>query len=141
MSATQTFRVELPDIEYWQRQIKCQWGCPVRTDARGYVITIAEGRYFDAYKIARAPNPFASICGRASTNHMSNRCAQHSASRQSCFCIATCVTRRDEVWNSAATFCILALDIHSLKFHAARQRTLISSKPILRQTQRVVAEA
>ena len=64
MLATQTFRVELPDIEYWQRQIKCQWGCPVRTDARGYVIAIAEGRYFDAYKIARAPNPFASICGR-----------------------------------------------------------------------------
>lgn len=58
------FRVELPDIEYWQRQIKCQWGCPVRTDARAYVIAIAEGRSFDAYKIARAPNPFASICGR-----------------------------------------------------------------------------
>jgi NADPH-dependent glutamate synthase beta subunit-like oxidoreductase len=60
----QTFRVEIPDIEYWQRQVKCQWGCPVRTDARGYVIAIAEGRYFDAYRIARAPNPFASICGR-----------------------------------------------------------------------------
>jgi NADPH-dependent glutamate synthase beta subunit-like oxidoreductase len=64
MSVTQTFRVEIPDIEYWQRQIKCQWGCPVHTDARGYVIAIAEGRYFDAYRIARAPNPFASICGR-----------------------------------------------------------------------------
>jgi len=58
------FRVEIPDIEYWQRQVKCQWGCPVRTDARGYVIAIAEGRYLDAYRIARAPNPFASICGR-----------------------------------------------------------------------------
>ena len=58
------FRVEIPDIEYWQRQIKCQWGCPVRTDARGYVVAIAEGRYLDAYRIARAPNPFASICGR-----------------------------------------------------------------------------
>lgn len=64
MPLTQTFKVEIPDIEYWQRQIKCQWGCPVRTDARGYVIAIAEGRYLDAYKIARAPNPFASICGR-----------------------------------------------------------------------------
>ncbi len=58
------FRVEIPDIEYWQRQVKCQWGCPVQTDARGYVIAIAEGRYLDAYRIARAPNPFASICGR-----------------------------------------------------------------------------
>lgn len=58
------FKVELPDIDYWQKQIKCQWGCPVHTDARGYINAIAEGRYFDAYKIARAPNPFASICGR-----------------------------------------------------------------------------
>jgi formate dehydrogenase (NADP+) beta subunit len=63
-NSDQKFRVEIPDIEYWQRQIKCQWGCPVRTDSRGYVIAIAEGRYLDAYAIARGPNPFASICGR-----------------------------------------------------------------------------
>jgi formate dehydrogenase (NADP+) beta subunit len=36
----------------------------VHTDARGYVIATAEGRYLDAYKLARGPNPFASICGR-----------------------------------------------------------------------------
>ena len=30
----------------------------------GYVTAIAEGRYRDAYLIARRPNPFASICGR-----------------------------------------------------------------------------
>jgi NADPH-dependent glutamate synthase beta subunit-like oxidoreductase len=59
-----SFHVEVADLHYWQKQIKCQWGCPVRTDARGYVIAIAEGRYLDAYRIARAPNPFASICGR-----------------------------------------------------------------------------
>ncbi len=59
-----TFRVELPDLHYWQRQIKCQWGCPVRTDARGYVVAIGEGRYLDAYRLAREPNPFASSCGR-----------------------------------------------------------------------------
>lgn len=60
----QEFKVEIPDIEYWQKQVKCQWGCPVRTDARGYVVAIGEGRYLDAYRIAREPNPFASICGR-----------------------------------------------------------------------------
>ena len=38
--------------------------CPVRTDARGYVRAIAEGRFEEAYLIARGPNPFASICGR-----------------------------------------------------------------------------
>ncbi len=58
------FRLEVADLNYWRRQICCQWGCPVRTDSRGYVIAISEGRYQDAYRIARAPNPFASICGR-----------------------------------------------------------------------------
>jgi NADPH-dependent glutamate synthase beta subunit-like oxidoreductase/ferredoxin len=42
----------------------CRAACPVHTDAGAYVTAIAEGRYRDAYRIARAPNPFASICGR-----------------------------------------------------------------------------
>jgi len=36
----------------------------VHTDAGAYVTAIAEGRHRDAYLIARAPNPFPSICGR-----------------------------------------------------------------------------
>jgi NADPH-dependent glutamate synthase beta subunit-like oxidoreductase/ferredoxin len=44
--------------------VKCQHACPVHTDACGYVTAIAEGRHEDAYRIARATNPFASICGR-----------------------------------------------------------------------------
>ncbi len=57
-------RIEIPDSEYWKRQIKCQSSCPVHTDARGYVRAIAEGDYALAYRIARGPNPLASICGR-----------------------------------------------------------------------------
>ncbi len=59
-----TFPVELPDVNYFARQVLCREGCPVRTDSGGYVQAIAEGRYEDAYVIARTPNPFASICGR-----------------------------------------------------------------------------
>ena len=58
------FRVEIPDTEYWKKQIKCQYACPVHTDSRGYVRAIAEGDYEKAYLIARGPNPLASICGR-----------------------------------------------------------------------------
>src|SRR5271165_3862377 len=50
--------------DYWIKMVKCQHACPVHTDACGYVTSIAEGRYEDAYRIARAQNPFASICGR-----------------------------------------------------------------------------
>src|SRR5271157_5448402 len=59
-----TYPVELPDVSYFDRQVLCREGCPVHTDSGGYVQAIAEARYEDAYIIARAPNPFASICGR-----------------------------------------------------------------------------
>jgi NADPH-dependent glutamate synthase beta subunit-like oxidoreductase len=54
----------LPDLAHWKAQVKCQMGCPVSTDAGRYVQLIAEGRLEEAYLVARAPNPFASVCGR-----------------------------------------------------------------------------
>ena len=58
------YKVELPDVAYFERQVACRIGCPVHTDSGGYVQAIAQGRYEEAYIIARRPNPFASICGR-----------------------------------------------------------------------------
>ncbi len=57
-------QVALPDECHHRDLISCQRACPVHTDARGYVRAIAEGRFEEAYLIARGPNPFASICGR-----------------------------------------------------------------------------
>ena len=57
-------RAQLPDLDHWKAQVKCQAGCPVRTDAGRYVQLIAERRDEEAYLVARAPNPFASVCGR-----------------------------------------------------------------------------
>lgn len=57
-------RVEVPTEEHYEKLIACQAACPVHTDARGYVRAIADGRFEDAYLLARGPNPFASICGR-----------------------------------------------------------------------------
>ena len=59
-----TLHVSIPGDRYQQELISCQVACPVHTDARGYVRAIAEGRFDEAYLIARGPNPFASICGR-----------------------------------------------------------------------------
>jgi NADPH-dependent glutamate synthase beta subunit-like oxidoreductase len=59
------YQVRLPDsTDYWIEMVKCRHACPVHTDACGYVTAIAEGQYEKAYRIARAHNPFASICGR-----------------------------------------------------------------------------
>jgi NADPH-dependent glutamate synthase beta subunit-like oxidoreductase/NAD-dependent dihydropyrimidine dehydrogenase PreA subunit len=50
--------------EWLERNFPCMMACPVHTEAGRYVHLIAQGRYEEAYRIARAPNPFASICGR-----------------------------------------------------------------------------
>ncbi len=56
--------VRLPGLEDWRAQVKCQVGCPVGTDGGRYCQLVAQGRYEEGYLVARAPNPFASVCGR-----------------------------------------------------------------------------
>ncbi len=71
-------RVRFPDLEHWKAQVKCQIGCPVSTDAGRYVQLIAEGRDEDAYLVARAPNPFASVCGRVCAAPCEDACRRGS---------------------------------------------------------------
>ena len=52
------------DKEWLEGNFPCMVGCPVKTEAGRYVNFISQGRYAEAYKVARKPNPFASICGR-----------------------------------------------------------------------------
>jgi NADPH-dependent glutamate synthase beta subunit-like oxidoreductase len=70
--------VRLPDLEAWKAQVKCQAGCPVSTDAGRYVQLIAEGRDEEAYLVARAPNPFASVCGRICAAPCEDACRRGS---------------------------------------------------------------
>lgn len=72
------YRVELPDLAYYQRAIRCQAACPVRTDARSYVLAIAAGEEERAYWIARESNPFASICGRICAAPCEDACRRGS---------------------------------------------------------------
>ena len=59
-----TTRTKLVDLEWLESNFPCMQACPVHTQAGRYVSLIAEGRYEEAYRYARIPNPFASICGR-----------------------------------------------------------------------------
>ncbi len=54
----------VPSADWLWSNEPCRAACPVHTDAGAYVTAIAEGRYRDAYLIARDPNPFPSVCGR-----------------------------------------------------------------------------
>jgi formate dehydrogenase beta subunit len=52
------------NLEWLDSNFTCMAACPVHTEAGRYVALIDEGRYKEAYHVARRPNPFASICGR-----------------------------------------------------------------------------
>src|SRR5512142_1387136 len=54
-----------PVNERWlERNFPCREACPVHTEAGKYVTLIAQGKFREAYAVARRPNPLASICGR-----------------------------------------------------------------------------
>lgn len=54
---------KLVDLDWLESNFPCMKACPVHTQAGRYVALIAQGRYAEAYRYARQPNPFASICG------------------------------------------------------------------------------
>jgi NADPH-dependent glutamate synthase beta subunit-like oxidoreductase len=73
-----TYHVEIPDADYWKDQVKCQSGCPISTDSGRYVQLIAQGKYEEAYLVARSPNPFASVCGRVCAAPCEDLCRRGS---------------------------------------------------------------
>ena len=56
--------MRLVSPEWLDSNFPCMAACPLHTEAGRYVALIEEGRYKEAYHVARRPNPFASICGR-----------------------------------------------------------------------------
>src|SRR5512135_3685000 len=57
-------QIKFVNLEWLDSNFPCMSACPVHTEAGRYVALIDEGRYREAYSVARRPNPFASICGR-----------------------------------------------------------------------------
>ena len=75
---------EARDLWWFPADVPCLEACPVKTDAARYVQLIAEGRLAEAYRVARAPKPIASICGRTCGRPARTRAgAARSTSRRS----------------------------------------------------------
>ena len=72
--AARSYPVVVPDFRYFLDLIPCRTGCPVRTNAGGYVRAVADGDTERGYRIARAPNPLASICGRICAHPCESNC-------------------------------------------------------------------
>jgi NADPH-dependent glutamate synthase beta subunit-like oxidoreductase len=62
------------DREWLASNFPCMMACPAGTNAGRYVSLIAEGRFEEAYRYAREPNPMASICGRVCAHPCETAC-------------------------------------------------------------------
>ena len=62
------------DREWLESNFPCMMACPAGTNAGRYVALIAEGRFEEAYRYARDPNPMASICGRVCAHPCETAC-------------------------------------------------------------------
>jgi formate dehydrogenase beta subunit len=62
------------DRDWLNTNFPCMMACPAHTNAGRYVSLIAEGRFEEAYRYARDPNPMASICGRVCAHPCETAC-------------------------------------------------------------------
>ncbi|MGA8671667.1 MAG: FAD-dependent oxidoreductase [Terracidiphilus sp.] len=62
------------DRDWLNTNFPCMMACPAHTNAGRYVELIAEGEFEEAYRVAREPNPMASICGRVCAHPCETAC-------------------------------------------------------------------
>ena len=68
------FRDKKVDPDWLHTNFPCMMACPAGTNAGRYVALIAEGRFEEAYRYARDPNPLASVCGRVCAHPCETAC-------------------------------------------------------------------
>ena len=75
------FTKKTVDREWLNTNFPCMMACPAHTNAGRYVTLIGEGRFEEAYKYARDPNPMASICGRVCAHPCETACRRSEIDR------------------------------------------------------------
>ena len=75
------FKEKKVDRDWLNTNFPCMMACPAHTNAGRYVTLIAEGRFEEAYKFARDPNPLASICGRVCAHPCETACRRGDIDR------------------------------------------------------------
>jgi formate dehydrogenase (NADP+) beta subunit len=69
------------DPDWLNTNFPCMMACPAGTNAGRYVSLIAEGRFEEAYRYARDPNPMASVCGRVCAHPCETACRRGAIDR------------------------------------------------------------
>jgi formate dehydrogenase beta subunit len=75
------FENKMVDAAWLNSNFPCMMACPAHTNAGRYVALIAEGKFEEAYRYARGPNPMASICGRVCAHPCETACRRGEIDR------------------------------------------------------------
>lgn len=85
-----SYRIKIPDRQYFDKNIPCQSACPIHTECGRYVQSIGISKDEEAYLLARAPNPFAYVLGRICAHPCEDSCRRGKIDEP----IAICALKR-----------------------------------------------
>src|SRR5579862_1541283 len=85
-----SYRVAVPDRDYFERNIPCRTACPINTECGRYVQAVGISQDEEAYMLARAPNPFAYVLGRICAHPCEDACRRGKIDEP----IAICALKR-----------------------------------------------
>ncbi|NIQ40407.1 MAG: FAD-dependent oxidoreductase [Proteobacteria bacterium] len=71
---SETFRVKIPDEQWFEENIGCENACPVNTNAPAYNTAIMRADFDKAFEINRADNLFPAILGRICVHPCEEKC-------------------------------------------------------------------
>ena len=66
-------RVSL-DLDWLEKNIRCQHRCPAHMDIPGYIRLISQGKYLESYKLMLETNPFPTVCGYVCPRPCESKC-------------------------------------------------------------------
>jgi formate dehydrogenase beta subunit len=61
-ASEQGTRVSL-ELDWLEKNIRCQHRCPAHMDIPGYIRLISQGKYLESYRLMLETNPFPTVCG------------------------------------------------------------------------------
>ncbi len=66
-------RVSL-DLDWLEKNIRCQHRCPAHMDIPGYIRLISQGKYLESYRLMLETNPFPTVCGYVCPRPCESKC-------------------------------------------------------------------
>ena len=62
------------ELDWLEKNIRCQHRCPAHMDIPGYIRLISQGKYLESYKLMLETNPFPTVCGYVCPRPCESKC-------------------------------------------------------------------